>query len=321
VYERIAVVVVATMSYPASLALAETNIDLLLFVFLIIGVASIERRRDGIAVFMLALIAASKIVPGLYVLVFVTRRRWGRIVQTAGLALIMTVVGFAAFHGGFVANIRDLRSALRGTEGLYNDGVHSAEFSSTLASWAQAVANAVGGDSASVAVRTFVARYQVIEEVVGVLILFLYLRRERVLWRATTLITVAILLLPDVSYDYALIYMFVPIALFVRQDRVDRLQLKIAVVFGLILAPHAYWYINGTLISTQTFVTAPLLVVLTGMVIRHGVLDRRSLGEPKEEIPPRSFPPIHPYDEASSHVDRTSDDLLHANDQLRSGGP
>jgi hypothetical protein len=317
-YERIAVVIVATLSYPATLAVAETNIDLLLFVFLLIGIASIERRRDGVAVVMLALIAVSKVVPALYILLFAVRRQWGRLVQTVGLALILTAAGFAAFHGGFVANVRGFLSALRGTESLYNDGVHSAEFSSTLASWSQAVANAIGGNSASVSARTVVSHYQLIEEAVGILLLFVYLRRESVLWRATTLITIAILLLPDVSYDYTLIYLFVPIALFVRQERVDGLQRKIAVVFGLLLAPHAYWYIDGSLISTQTFITAPLLLVLAGMIVRHGVLDRRATNKSKPEIPPRSFPVSSSAAHSSLPTERSLGSLAELNDQLRS---
>lgn len=275
--EALAVIVVAFASYPVTFALDRANVDLLVALLLVVAVAALEQRRDWLASSLIGLSAAAKIFPGLYVLLFLRplrRRRFA--VVAAMVALVATLLCFVGLAGSLGANVAGLRRGLGVVQEIYGNGVSSTIDSVTLSSWLQAIGYAIGGAPGAQAVGAVSRAGLPVEELFGALALGLYLwRREREPWRAVTLATVAVLLLPQVSFAYDLLYLFVPLALFVRKAEPGRRSLRIAALFGLLLAPKAYLYFGSSFIDSGTLFNAPLLVALAAAVVHDGWAERR----------------------------------------------
>ena len=273
--ERILVVVIALFSLPVTFAFDRANVDLLVFVMVVVGIAALQQRRSSLAATWLGLAAAAKIFPALYLLTFLRGGRLRYLAVAIGVALLATFLGFLGFAGTISHNVR----ALVSNQGLgavqSSVAVSTTYFNTSLAGFAQAVGYGIDRDAGALAVMRIISPLVFPLEVVGTLILAWYLRfKEQVLWRATTLITITFLLLSDLSNYYALIFLFVPLALFLNDATISRRKVSISVLFGLALAPHSYFYFGDNFVDFSVLVTAPILVALGVCVVYDGIRER-----------------------------------------------
>jgi len=274
--ERVAVVVIAFGSLPVTFAIDRANVDLWVFIMLVFGIAALERKRGFLAASWLGLAAAAKILPAVYLFVFLRRRRWRYLWFGIAIAGAATVVALIAFDGTLSQNITGFRSALSNLEHTYNQGYASTYYNSSIFGWAQSIGYAIDNVHGSLVVRHAIEVLVVPGDLVGAVILGWYLyRREQSLWRAVTLITLWMLLLPDVAYYYEMLFLFIPLALFVKHASVSPRSLRIGCFFGLILAPKTYFYFGNGIVDSSVLVTAPLLLALAVYVVRDGILERR----------------------------------------------
>ena len=96
-------------------------------------------------------------------------------------------------------------------ERLYQNPQVSTPFNTSLVGFLQAIGYAVNGPSGAQAVASHIQRDVSIEELIGGLLVLAYLVLvERKPWRAMTVVTAAILLLPEVSGYYGLAYLLAP---------------------------------------------------------------------------------------------------------------
>ena len=276
--EAAGIVVVAFASYPVSFALDRANVDLLVALLLVAAVAGLDANRDRLSAVLVGVAAAAKVFPGVYALLFIRRSAgWRRFALALAVAVGTTLVGLMALPGSLAANIDGLRQGIHSVQLIYANGVQSTLYSSTLPSFFQAVGYTLGGASGAASVATWTTPLATAEEVIGGLLLAWYLwRRPRATWRAVTLVTVAILLLPQVAYAYDLVYLLVPLSLLVRDAPDGPGTRRIAALFGLLLAPKSYLYLGTSFINSSTLLEAPLLVALAVAVVLDGRAEARA---------------------------------------------
>ncbi len=267
--------VVATLclSLPVSFAFDRANIDLLVFIFVVLGTAAFEQRRSGLAAVWIGMAGAAKIFPGLYLLLFL-RGRKPYLILAIAVVICATLLATLGFDGSLRQNLDRLPSDLFSS----NPGgtVGSTYYNNSLVGAAQGFGLAINGMHGMEVVWRAIQPFTIYLETTGITFLTWYLWfKEKSLWRSTTLATVAFLLLPTVSYYYELIFLLIPVALFIRQGSVNARTLRIACLFGLILAPKAYFYIANSQVDISVLFTAPLLVALGAAVIHDGVCERR----------------------------------------------
>ena len=89
---------------------------------------------------------------------------------------------------------------------------------------------------------------------------------EKELWKKIMLLVSAALLLPHVSADYKLIYIFIPMYIFINLEKKSRFDLFYAVMFGLLLIPKDY-YLFSKIVSDSTYSDISIAVVLNILII------------------------------------------------------
>jgi hypothetical protein len=271
--ERVSVIAIVFLSLPVSFAFDRANLDLLIFIMVVVATAAFQQKRNGLAAVWFGLASAAKIFPGLYLLLFL-RMRKKYLALAIAVAICTTVLAMLGFDGSLRQNFQHLPSALFAS----NPGgtVGSTYDNNSLVGAAQGFGLAIYGLSGMETVWQAIHPFVIYLEVTGFSFLTWYLwRKEQSLWRSTTLVTAAFLLLPTVSYYYELIFILIPLALFVREATVNARTLRIACLFGLVLAPKAFFYIANSQVDFSVLLTAPLLVGLAAAVIHDGVCERR----------------------------------------------
>ena len=98
---------------------------------------------------------------------------------------------------------------------------------------------------------------------------------EKILWRKLAVVTAIILLLPQISFDYRQLFLYLPIYYFVN----DRSNFKrnqdgfYVSLFGVLLIPKNYYLIYGD-VSISDSLTVILLLTLTLTIIMSGFKQR-----------------------------------------------
>jgi hypothetical protein len=273
---KFAVVAIGLLCLPTTIALDRGNTILLVFVFVILGGAALEERRGTLSAACFALAGAAKILPLGYLLVFLRKRQIRYIAFGILIAGAVTLASSFFFPGTIVSQA----SALRFNNDLLQQASvasTSTPFNTSIAGWIQAIGYAANGDPGGQAVANTISGAIFYEEFFGALLVIAYLvALERVEWRAMTVITCALLLFPATNSYYDLIYVFVPLAMFVHSAEVNRRTVFIACLFGLILAPKTYAFLGSRLfVDSSVLVTAPILLLLMGTAVWDCVMERK----------------------------------------------
>jgi hypothetical protein len=275
---RVLVVGVVLLSLPVSFAVDRANEDLVLFVFIVLGVAAFERLRPAMAASWIGIAAAAKLFPIVFLLIFLRSRRIRYIFVALVIVAALTLLGFATFRGTLIQNFDGFKSGYAVTNTQTQapgGGILATYYNASVPAWMQSIGYAISGNSGLAAVRNVISPAILPFEAALGVALAAYLRwREQSLWRAVTLITTFILLFSDLSYYYELLFLFVALALFVKYADITRNSMIIAVLFGLSMAPRAYFYFGNSMVDVSVLTTAPLLIGLSAAVLFDGYMSR-----------------------------------------------
>lgn len=288
IFGRMLVIVIVLCSLPVSFAVDRANVDLLIFILIALGIAAVERLRPTLAAACIGVAAAVKIYPIAYLLVFLRGRRLRYMTLGIVIAALATILSFSLLRNNFMQNVDGFRSAYSALQTQLAGGVNATYFNASIPGWLQGIGYAVDGGHGLQLVQNALRPLVLPVEAVAGLILAAYLRwHEQSLWRAVTLITTFFLLFSTLSYYYELLFVFIALALFVRHARPSRTAIVIAVLFGLTLAPHAYFYLGNTMIDVSVLTTAPLLIGITVAVVYDGHHERVALKDALVSAIPR----------------------------------
>jgi hypothetical protein len=255
------------LAYPVLMVLDRGNVDGFLFILMALFLLAYRNGHSTAAVVLLALAGAMKAFPALFLLLYVADRRYREALAVCGLVALLTAAGMYRLEGGPVHTLFQYPAKLA----ELNAGTASSDsrlwFNSTL----------YGGVRALFRVKSQASCHRLYTVYQGGCLVLLaalswYLVwRERSFWRRVSLLTLAMLLLPAFNYDYRLIFLYLPLALFL-DERPGPLDPCYVLLFGLLLVPKAYLILRGW-ISISVIINPFLLMGLVGL----NLYERRAL--------------------------------------------
>ncbi len=277
-YQRVLVVIVALLSLPVSFGIDRGNLDLVIFAMIVLGVAAFEQNRNVLAAWWFGFTSAAILFPVLYLLLFLRGRKLKYLVLGVVIAGFLSLLGFAGFRHGFTHTLYGFKEAFSTFQFNYDRPTSSTPYDGSIIGWVQSIGYAINGVGGAQAIENVIRPAVVPVDILAGLLLAWYLRfREGSLWHSLTLITGVFILLNE-SYYYDLLFLFIPLALFVRDSTVSRRGIVIGVLFGILLAPRAYFYLGNSRIDSSVLTTAPLLIALLAVVVYDGYRERAERG-------------------------------------------
>jgi hypothetical protein len=269
------VFILVVLSYPVLFLVDRTNLDLLMFV-LIAGFFYFHYVRESprLAVLFLASAIAFKLYPATLLLVLLAERRYRSAAATALLAAAMSaaaLVTLGALSGRGLMEMVHLSNAEKGAYQQYmvvlGGGLqhgHSLWGLLRLPGYLNGTALA-GWETKA---------YTVLAVLVFIGIAAHIVFREKEPWKRVLLAIAPTVLLPFVSSDYTLIYLYFPLIFFVNAPRSSRWDAVYIVLFALLLIPVDYHYLfyDYVLDGISVSVVVYPLVLLALMTL--AILDR-----------------------------------------------
>ena len=89
---------------------------------------------------------------------------------------------------------------------------------------------------------------------------------EKELWKKVMILVASALLFPHASADFKLIYIFIPMFMFINVDKKSRFDLFYIIMFGLLLIPKDY-YIFPKIISDSRYSDISIAVILNILIL------------------------------------------------------
>jgi hypothetical protein len=262
--------VLIVLAYPVLWVLDRANLEMLLFVLLAGFFYSLYVRGSSwaAAVFLAAAIAF-KLYPATLLLLLLAERRYRTLAQTVGLAIGMTAVSTLLVPAlGHIGPQRFWEMSSNGRAVYQNMmvmGGGGIQHGHTL--WG--LLRVPGFLSGAANTDWQMTLYEVAVALIFVCIAIHVVFRETERWKRVLLSIVPALLLPFVSADYTLIYLYFPIVFFINSPRVSRWDLVYVGLFGVLLIPVDYHYfaLYADGISISVIVYPLAMIALTALAI------------------------------------------------------
>jgi hypothetical protein len=256
----VAAAILTFASYPFLFAVTRGNLEMIVLLFLFGFIALFERGKYLAAGALLACATAMKLYPGVYGVLLLQRRQYKASALTAALTLVLTLLAASTFPGGISGTALRLVGNLEFFKEHYILSAGTIYFSSGYFSVLKLFVRIAGFDVPLV-MEALRLPYAVLSIAAFAAITLFILRTDGPLWKKAALLCFAMILLPEVSFDYRLAHILLPLGLFVAAPpgdvRHDRLY---ALLFGLLLIPKAYAPIGFEV--TLGVVANPLLMTL-----------------------------------------------------------
>lgn len=270
--------IVSFISYPFLICINRANIEMFVFLFVVGFVLLFRRGRYLSAAVLLACATAMKLYPGLLGLLLLKQRRYAAAALTAAVTLALTVLPAMAFPGGVQGSMTALRINLADATQSYVQGVSGIAFSSCYFSLLKQIAIALRLVTNPSNIAHWAQAATVPYTVVGLIgvagVAVYVLAVERDLWKQVALIVFATILIPQISFDYRLIHVVVPLLLFVSAPRGTAADGRLyAMLFGLLLIPKAY-FATESAIGIGVILNPLIMTVMAARIISTGLRTR-----------------------------------------------
>lgn len=231
--------ILSFLSYPYLVILDRGNFDLILFVLMSAFVFSVKSKKYLKSASLLAVVNAIKPFYLIFLALFLFQKKYKEFFLSLIISFLLIIGSFMVLHGSFwdqitvfITNLMlfKQRFVFNIESGLSND-------SSLFMSLKYIVFHILALPSSYI--NTFVKFYNALNIIMTLIILF-FTWKEKVFWKRISLLTFYSILAPYVAFDYKLIFLFIPIGLFVQAKEKTKFDLIYTILFALLLIPKRF---------------------------------------------------------------------------------
>lgn len=265
----LASVILPLLSYGTLFSIDRGNIDQLVVLFTLTFFVLFARGRALASAIPLAAAIAMKAYPGALGVLLLVRRQYAAAALTGVLTVALTLGALALYPGGFWESLdlwRDRAGVLQ-HDYVANPKTHAYSLSYlSLLKVALRVAHVDFTAHADLILRAYAIGAGALFLGVAAYVAFV----ERTQWKQVYLLVFVLIVLPQVSFDYKLIFLLLPVALFLRAEtegrRLDWIHIAL---FGSLLIPKGYLPLASD--TKMAVLLNPLaLTVLAGVIVWTG---------------------------------------------------
>ena len=199
-------------------------------------------KNDNMAVLFLSIAISIKIYPALALLLFLIDKKYKKMFQCIFITGFLSLFPLIFFKGGIINNIIAFVQAVFGFGGGYEYEYMNIYFSTGLNSFFRLIRRLIFGETGAEGI--FSLLYVGVAVVILLFSVLLLLKEKRTYMRCL-LLTILIVFLPPMSYEYNLVYMIVPVVCLLLEEEKNKNRLVLCVMLSLLLIPKSYLWLYG----------------------------------------------------------------------------
>jgi cbb3-type cytochrome oxidase subunit 3 len=276
------VITFSLLTYPFLIGVDRGNSEGLLFVSLC-AFLLMDDSRPILKSFLLAVPIAMKLYPAAFLVLLAGEKKYKQVTLVLVWAALLTIASLLTFKGGFFVNFMHVATGFNVNQlpaFSWNDQVYGGvglffPMKICLLTINRYLFPVTAWQEIKVAYRLCA---------VGLLglvsIYVLFIERER--WKKVALLTFVMLLIPEISADYKLLHIFLPLFVFLKVPTPKKSDWFYACMLGLLLIPKSYYFIThlvtdagpGTY-SIGAIINPLIMTVMSAVIISSGLRSRR----------------------------------------------
>ena len=174
--------------------------------------------------------------------------------------LALSVLSAAVLEGGIQTSLQGLQHNLGLFKEAYMHSVMGLHFNTSL----YGAITILGGKFTFLSI--VIKYYTVIALIAFVLVSLFIVLNENEFWKKVSLLVFMMLLLPQVTFDYKMIHLYIALMLFLNSHKQSKHEILYAILFGLLLIPKDYLIIQAD-ISIAVFLNPLLMLMIVGTIL------------------------------------------------------
>lgn len=222
--------VLTFITYPFLYLLERGNLDMLLIILFTIAIYAFRNKHYYKSAILFAILNSFKPFFFPFLALFIFEKRWRELTINLLLTFYLVIFGFFLLHGNTYAQFAGFKTNLY----LYKQAFFDKP-SVTCSSLFQAL-TFINYTMHSKLSLTLINLYNYILLFASG-ITFYFSFREKIFWKKIAILTLYMLIFPHTVFDYKLIFLFIPLWLFVNAEEKNKLDWVYIILFGLLLIP------------------------------------------------------------------------------------
>jgi hypothetical protein len=278
-YRLLTMFIIVFLTYPVLFAVDRGNFDLLVCVLLLLFAFTYERQKYRASTIFLALAIAIKPYAAIFIIVYFLDKKFKDGLLVIFNTVFLTVLSLSLFKDGLIVETQKYFHILFGRAEylLGNQQGFTSDLFGLLTVGIKFIGDTLGIDKNGFTMYLpsnpgLKVAYGL--AVIGIAIYFvIYLwKKHPPLWKVLSVLTILVILLPFSSYDYRLVYLFVPLLMYLAINNNTRNDLLTIILWGLLLVPKNYYTLSppkniGTIMSTDLFIGQNIGVVINPLLL------------------------------------------------------
>lgn len=195
------------LSYPFIFLADRGNVDGLIFIILYFFLHYYKKKQAIISSILLAIAIAWKIVPAVFIVLFIADKRYKEGIISIVTAIILTIFSLSIFQGGMINNAVRWLNNLDLYNKIYAIGNEGLYFGHSLFGLMKTVMSYFYlNDFKIISQMSTIYLICIITVFIAVVLHIIFLEKE--FWKKVILLVISMCLLPPISGDYKLILFF-----------------------------------------------------------------------------------------------------------------
>ncbi|MDD2828637.1 MAG: glycosyltransferase 87 family protein [Sulfuricurvum sp.] len=252
------------LSYPFLFDLDRANIEWMVFLFTSWSLYFYYENKHNLAIVFLSMAVSMKFYPIIFLTLFLLDKKYTVMVKTILLTSLITLISMYSFSGELNETYKNI---LLGQQ-FFKDNYVLADFGGL------AYNNSLFGilKFVNLAMKKVIGikllslvYFITVISIYSSLVYFMW-RKNLKRWEKITIITFSMLLFPFVSFDYKLLFVFIPIFYFIREEDTHHTMGMIPIVlFALLLIPKNFYFIYANI--SISILLNPLIMVSLILIV------------------------------------------------------
>lgn len=256
--------VLSFFSYPFLYILDRGNFDMFLFVLFASFVYAFKVEKYFFAGILIAIANACKPFFVLFLFLFLFKKKYKEFFVSIILSALLIIFGFMVLKGGWAYNFSIFIENLKLTQDFFiykiNGGlVNTSSLFMTLKALLCYKFNLISINS-----LLGISKYISIA-LTGLALFFAY--KEKAFWKQISLMTLTMLVVPYIVFDYKLLFLFVPMWLFVNNNEKSKFDLAYTILFGLLFVSKALPLDFVIYIEFSVVINSLIMILFMGLII------------------------------------------------------
>jgi len=229
------------LTYPVFHLIDRSNFDTVMFMLVVLSLYAYRKKHFSISAILLACTIAMKAYTGVFLVLFICDRRYRELLLCVIVAFLLTVGSLAIFKEGLVIEYQKMLNTFGNAFMVSVGRGRNLSFSSSLYTLIVVSINPFHP-------KIYSDKFFQLSYLAFAFTLFtvsaIRILRETIFWKKVAILILLMILLPFASNDYRLIFLFIPMYMFINAETRTHVDTAITTLFGLLLIPKNYFTFN-----------------------------------------------------------------------------